>query len=98
MKKTRLLVKTKSKKYPIIIGSNIISDINNILKFNKIRFEKVLIIFDSKVPKKKLNILKKKIKSDKKIVHYFKASEKNKNLKSINSILNKLFKFNIRYS
>ena len=93
MKKTRLLVKTKSKKYPIIIGPNIINDVNNILKFSKIYFEKVLIIYDTNVPKNKLFILKQKIKSSKKIIHNFKASEKNKNLKSINSILNKLFKF-----
>ena len=52
MKKTKLLVKTKSKKYPIVIGPNIINDINSILKFNNIYFEKVLIVFDTKVPKK----------------------------------------------
>ena len=52
MRKTSLLVKTKSRKYPIIIGPNIIKDINSILKFNKIYFEKVLIVFDTKVPKK----------------------------------------------
>ena len=94
MKKTRLLVKTKSKKYPIIIGPNVIDDINNILKFSKTYFEKVLIIYDTKVPKKKLYILKQKINSNNKIVYSFRASEKNKNLKSINFILNKLFKFN----
>ena len=94
MKKIKLLIKTKSKKYPIIIGSNIIYKINSILKVNKISFEKILIICDTKVPKKKLNILKNKIKSNQKIVHYFNANEKNKNLKNINLILNKLFKFN----
>ena len=94
MKKIRLLVKTKSKKYKIIIGSNLINNIENILKSNKISFEKILIIYDSNVPKKKLNILKQKIKSKQKIIHSFNASEKNKNLKSVNSILNKLFNFN----
>ena len=94
MKKIKLIVKTKSKKYPIIIGSNIISKIPSILKSNNIFFEKSLIIADTKVPKKKLNILKKKIISKKKIIHFFNASEKNKNLKSINLILNKLFKYN----
>ncbi len=94
MRKTKLIIKTKSKKYPIIIGPNVIGDINNILKFSKTYFEKALIIYDTKVPKKKLFILKKKINSNKTIVHSFKASEKNKNFKSINSILNKLFKFN----
>jgi len=94
MKKIRLLVKTKSKKYPIIIGSNIINQINYLLKSNNIRFEKSLIVYDKKVPKRKLNIIKQKLKSKKNIIHIFHASEKNKNLKNINIILNKLFKFN----
>tara|TARA_Y100000590_G_scaffold40255_1_gene42983 strand:+ start:1 stop:1107 length:1107 start_codon:yes stop_codon:yes gene_type:complete len=94
MKKIKLIVKTKSKKYPIIIGSNIINEIPNILKSSNISFEKSLIIADTKVPKKKLNIIKKKIISKKKIIHFFNASEKNKNLKNINLILNKLFKYN----
>ena len=60
MKKIKLNVKTKSKSYPIIIGKNIIQKISNTLKLNDINFEKILIIVDTKVPKKKLNILKKK--------------------------------------
>ena len=94
MKKIKLIVKTKSKKYPIIIGSNIINEIPSILKSNNIFFEKSLIIVDTKVPKKKLNLLQKTITSKKTIIHFFNASEKNKNLKSINLILNKLFKYN----
>ena len=94
MRKIKLLIKTKSKKYPIIIGSNISKDITNILKSNNISFEKSLIICDTKVPKKKLKIIKDRINSKKNFVHFFKANEKNKSLKSINSILNKLFKFN----
>ena len=94
MKKIRLNVKTKSKTYSIIIGKNIINQISNILKSNNISFEKTLIVADSKVPKKKLSILKKTISSKKKIILFFNANEKNKNLKSVNLILNKLFKFN----
>ena len=93
MKKIKLIIKTKSKNYPIIIGSKIINQISNILKSNNISFEKSLIIYDTKVPKTKLNIFKKKLKTNLKIVHYFNSSEKNKNLKNINLILNKLFKF-----
>ena len=66
MKKIRLFVKTKSKNYPIIIGSNIIKEVPNILKSNSIFFENCLIVCDTKVPKIKLNILKEKIKSKKK--------------------------------
>ncbi len=94
MKKIKLIVKTKSKKYPIIIGPNAITELSNIFKSNNIFFEKCLIIVDTKIPKNKFNILKKKIICKKKIIHFFNASEKNKNLKNINIILNKLFKNN----
>jgi len=96
MKKIKLIIKTKSKNYPIIIGSKVINQISNILKSNNISFEKSLIIYDTKVPKIKLNIFKKNLKANQKIVHYFNSSEKNKNLKNINLILNKLFKFNFK--
>jgi len=94
MKKTKLIIKTKSKKYSIIFGSNIIKEIHNLLNSNNISFEKCFIISDTNIPRKQLNILKRKIKCKKKIIYQFKASEKNKNLKSINSILNKLFVLN----
>ena len=94
MKKIKIFIKTKSKKYPIIIGSKIIDKISNILKSNNISFEKSLIIYDTKVPKKKLSLLTKNIKAKTKIVHYFSSSEKNKNLININLILDKLFKYN----
>ena len=94
MKKIKIFIKTKSKKYPIIIGSKIINRASNIFKSNNIFFEKSLIVYDTKVPIKNLNILKKNIKAKTKIVHHFNSSEKNKNLKNINSILNKLFKLN----
>ena len=94
MKKIKLFVKTKSKTYPIIIGKKVINKVSSILISNKINFEKVLIVYDTKVPKIKLNILKKNIKANKKIIHNFISNEKNKNLKNINIILDKLFKFN----
>ena len=94
MKKIKLNVKTKSKIYPIIIGKNIISQIPKILKTNNINFEKCLIVVDKRIPKIKLNILKKKIVSKKKIILFFNANEKNKNFQSVDLILSKLFKFN----
>ena len=93
MKKIKLIVNSKSKKYPIIIGLNTLNKISNILRSNKIIFAKCLIVYDKNVPKKKLNIIKKQIKS-KQFIHYFNPSEKNKNFKNINLILDKLFKFN----
>ena len=71
MKKIRLNVKTKSKTYPIIVGKNIIAQTSNILKSNNINFEKILIVVDTKIPKEKLNILKKKNYFQKKNYSFF---------------------------
>ena len=60
MEKIIIKVKTKSKSYPIIVGKSIINEIPNILKSNNLSFEKCLIIVDSKIPKNKLKIVKKK--------------------------------------
>jgi len=94
MKKTKIVVNTKTKKYSIFIGSGILNSSSNILKKNKIKFKKCLIVYDKKVPKKNLFLLKKQINSKNIFVYYFNPSEKNKSLKSINAILNKLFKLN----
>ena len=90
MKKIKLVVKTSSKNYPIIIGSNIIKNISNIIQINNIKFNKCLIVADKKVPKKNLSILKNKIPCKTKFIHSFNPSEKNKNQESVNKILNKL--------
>ena len=90
MKKIKLVVKTSSKNYPIIIGSNIIKNISSIIQINNIKFNKCLIVADKKVPKKNLSILKNKIPCKTKFIHSFNPSEKNKNQESVNKILNKL--------
>ena len=90
MKKIKLVVKTISKNYPIIIGSNIIKNISSIIQSNNIKFNKCLIVADKKVPKKNLSILKNKISCKTKSIHLFNPSEKNKNQESVNKILDKL--------
>ncbi len=94
MKKIKLIVKTKSKKYPIIIGKNILKNISTIINSNQIRFKKCLIVVDKKIPKKKLSELMRYVPCKKKIVYSFNPSEKNKNQKSVNIIIDKLFKNN----
>ena len=90
MKKIKLVVKTISKNYPIIIGSNIIKNISSIIQSNNIKFNKCLIVADKKVPKKNLSILKNKISCKAKSIHLFNPSERNKNQESVNKILDKL--------
>ncbi len=92
----KLLVKTNSKKYPIIIGKNLIGNTKRILDSFGIKFDKCLIVADKKIPKKNLLSLKNKIKCKEIIIFLFNSSEKNKNQKSVNKIIEKLFNNNFK--
>ena len=46
MKPIKLIVKTNTQKYPILIGNNLISKISKIINNNSIKFEKCLLIID----------------------------------------------------
>ena len=94
MKKIKLIIKTKTEKYPIIIGSNLTSNISKIFRENSINFEKCFIVVDKNIPKKFVSNIKKSLKNKKIYVLFFNASEKNKNLNSINKILEILLKAN----
>ncbi len=87
-------INTRSKNYNIYLGYNIISKFNEIIKKEKFNFKKSLIIADKKVPKTFIKKLKSKIYAEKKIIYSFNSSEKNKNLISVNSILEVMFKNN----
>ena len=63
MKNYKLLVKTKNKKYSIIIGRNLINNFEKILKKERIFFKKCLIVADKKIPKNIIKKFKKKYKS-----------------------------------
>ena len=94
MNLTKLLVKTDTQKYLIFIGNNILNKLNVFLKDNSINFNQCLIIIDSNVPKKLIKSILNSLSQKKLITHYFKASEKNKNQKSVNKILSILLKQN----
>ena len=94
MKQTRLNIITKTEKYPIIIGSNLTSIISKIFKSNSIDFDKCLIFVDKNIPKKFISNIKKSLKNKSIFVLFFNASEKNKNINSINKILEVLLNKN----
>ncbi len=94
MNPIKLKINTNSQTYPIIIGSNLISKVQKIFDNNFIKFKKSLIIIDSNVPKKFIANLKKNLKNKEVHIHFFKASEKNKNQRSIDNILKILLKKN----
>ena len=94
MKKIKLIVNTISQNYPIIIGKGVASNISKIASENSIRFEKCLMVVDKNIPKNILAKIKKSLIKKKIFIHYIKATEKNKNLNTSNSILKILLKHN----
>ncbi len=89
-----LPVKTKSKHYNIYIGYNVISQLNKIINKEKIKFKKALLVVDRKIPKYFIKRIKSKINSEKKLIYFFNASERNKNILNVNLILEFLLKNN----
>ena len=57
MKNTKLIVKTKSKSYPIYFGNNILNTTGRLVKKNLPAVKKICIISDNKLPKFLLNKL-----------------------------------------
>ena len=94
MKLTKLKINTKTQQYSILIGSNLCSNISKIIKDNSINFNQCLIVVDDNVPKKIVLKIKKSLNKKKLYVHFFKASEINKNLNSVNNILDILLNKN----
>ena len=87
MKLIKLNIKTKSDYYPIIIGSNLVNNLNLHLEKNSIIFNQCLLVIDKKVPKKLISKIKKSLKKKKIFTFNFEANEKNKNMSYINKIL-----------
>jgi len=90
----KLSVKTNNNKYLILIGSGLINKLSLLLKYNSINFNKCLVVIDKNVPKKYTKIILKSLNNKQKIIHFFHASEKNKNQKSVDEILKKLLNNN----
>tara|TARA_Y100000590_G_scaffold237217_1_gene266996 strand:+ start:4120 stop:5226 length:1107 start_codon:yes stop_codon:yes gene_type:complete len=94
MKKTKLVIKTKSKNYPIYFGSNILNNTGKLVKKNLPEVKKICLIIDKKLPKnlhRKITISLKKYNLE---TYKFSASEKNKSFKMANKITENLLKKN----
>jgi 3-dehydroquinate synthase/shikimate kinase/3-dehydroquinate synthase len=98
MKSTKFIVRTKSKSYPIYFGKNILHTVGKLIKKDMQHVNKICIISDNKLPKL---LFKKLIKSLKKYdlkIYKLSISEKTKNLKSANKIIEELLKNNFNRS
>ena len=90
MKNTKLIVKTKSKSYPIYFGNNILNTTGRLLKKNLPGIKKICIISDNKLPKFLLNKLIKSLKEYELKIYKLSATEKTKSLKVGNKIIEQL--------
>ena len=92
MKNSKLIVKTKSKTYPIYFGNGILNTMGKLVKKNLPSVKKICIIADKKLPK---TLLKKLIKSLKKYdlrIYKLSANEKTKSFSIANKIIEQLLK------
>ena len=87
MKPIKLKIETKTQKYPIIIGSNLITNFSKIIKNNSLIFNQCLLVVDKNVPKKFITKIKNSLKKKKINICFFSASETNKSFGIINKIL-----------
>ena len=90
----KLQINTGNQTYPIFIGNNILNKIQSILKENLINFNQCLVIIDKNVPKKLVNKALNSLPKKKISLHYFSASEKNKNQRNVDKILSILLSKN----
>ena len=98
MKNIKLNIKTKSKIYPIYLGSNLLNKTGKLIKKNLPNVKKVCIISDKKIPKKLLSKLIASLGEYDVKLFKLSASEKNKNLLVANKIIEKLLKENFNRS
>ena len=94
MKESRIIIKTKNKNYPIMIGENILSKTGNLINTKIPGCKKIALIIDSKVPKKILVQVKNSIKNFDNLYIKLNTSEKIKNFKIVSELINKLLKKN----
>ena len=94
MKKFKIIIKTKSKKYPIIIGKNILNKTGILINKKIPNCRKIALIVDNKVPKKIILQVKNSIKSFDVLFIKLKTNEKIKNFNVVNKLINNLLKNN----
>ena len=90
MKMNRIFVKNKNTNYTIIIGKGSLGKLK--VQINKLcpKTKKIVLIIDTKVPRKFKNIFKKKLKNYETFFFPFYANEKSKSFRSVEKLLQKI--------
>ena len=94
MKKIKLNIKQKNQSYPLIIGPNILSNFSNFVKNQNLRISKYFLVIDKNVPKNMVKNLTSSLNKKNTTSYYFSATEKNKDQKNVDIILNIILKKN----
>ena len=94
MKIIKLIIKTQSQKYSVLIGRNLVIKISNLIAKNITSSNKYLLVVDKNIPDKMIKKIKNSFKNKKIYIYLFNASEKNKNQKNIDGILKILLEKN----
>ena len=94
MRPIKLIVKTNSEKYPIIIGRNLIPNLSRIFKKNSINFKKCLLVLDKNIPNKHVKQISKSLRRYEVYKFIYNANEKNKDQKNVSKILDLLLQKN----
>ena len=98
MKITKILVKTKSKNYPIYFGNGIINQANNLIRKNLPDVKKICILVDKNLPDVLSKKLTKSLKKYNPKILKLSVNEKIKSFKVANTIINFLLKENYNRS
>ena len=98
MKNTKIIIKTKSKSYPVYFGNQTIASVGALIKKNLPNVKKICIISDKNLPFDLLKKLNKSIKKYNPKIYRLAASEKIKSLKIAEKIINDLLKNNFNRS
>ncbi len=87
MKNTKIIVKTKSKSYPIYFGNNNLSRVGKLIKKNLPNVKNIIIVSDKKLPPKLLKKLSKSLKGYNPKIYKLRVSEKIKSFKFSNKLI-----------
>ena len=98
MKNTKIIIKTKSKSYPVYFGNQTIASVGALIKKNLPNVKKICIISDKNLPFDLLKKLNKSIKKYNPKIYRLAASEKIKSLKIAEKIINDLLTVSLSVS
>ena len=91
MENTKIVIKTKSKSYPIYFGNSVLDTTGKIVKKRLPNVKKIAIISDTKIPSIFLKKLSKSLRKYNLKIYKIVAQEKTKSFKVANKLIEKLF-------